>query len=135
MANGVPMGAVSHDPAIDAASLADPLNSTASTVKFGALGFAEQDRVQAAIEAVDAMPIPTYVLHGSADPIVPPSASARLEGKGNVTRRVHEGLLHECHHEPECGEVLDEVVAWLRVTLPGAPAPVAPAPVGAGAGV
>ena len=125
MANGVPMGAVSRDPAIDAASLADPLNSTSSTVKFGALGFAEQDRVQAEIASIDAMPIPTYVLHGSADPIVPPSASARLEGKGNVTRRVHEGLLHECHHEPECGEVLEEVVAWLRVTLPGAPAPVA----------
>jgi acylglycerol lipase len=121
MANGVPAGAVSRDPAVDATSLADPLTSRASTVRFGALGFAEQDRVQAAIAALGEMPIPTYVLHGSADPLVPPSASARLEGKGNVTRRVHEGLLHECHHEPECGEVLDEVVVWLRATLPGAP--------------
>ena len=43
-----------------------------------------------------------------------------FEGKGNMTRRVHEGLRHECHHEPEHGEVLAEVVAWLRETLPGA---------------
>jgi len=121
MANGVPMGAISRDPAIDAASLADPLTSASSTVKFGALAFAEQDRVQAAIAAIDSMPVPTYVLHGSADPLVPPSASARLEGKGNVTLQVHEGLRHECHHEPEKDEVLAGVVAWLRATLSGAP--------------
>jgi alpha-beta hydrolase superfamily lysophospholipase len=122
MANGVPMGAISRDPAVDAASLADPLTSSASTVKFGALAFKEQERVQAAIAAMDAMPIPTYVLHGADDPLVPPSASARLEGKGNVTRAVHAGLRHECHHEPEHADVLAEVVAWLRATLPGAPA-------------
>jgi alpha-beta hydrolase superfamily lysophospholipase len=129
IANGMPAGAMSRDPAVDAASLADPLTSTSSTVKLGALGFAEQERVQAAIDAIDAMPVPTYVLHGSDDPIVPPSASARLEGKGNVTCRVHDGLLHECHHEPEHADVLEEVVAWLRETLPGVPGPVPGAPV------
>jgi alpha-beta hydrolase superfamily lysophospholipase len=137
MANGVPTGAMSRDPAIDAASRADPLSSSSSTVKFGALGFAEQERVQAAIAAIDAMPVPTYVFHGSADPVVPADASARLEGKGNVTRRVHDGLLHECHHEPEHRDVLAEVVAWLRETVPGAPgsAPTGRAPAGAAAGV
>ena len=100
--------------------MADPLTSTSSTVKFGALGFKEQERVRAAIEAIDAMPIPTYVIHGSDDPLVPPSASARLEGKGSVTRRVHEGLRHECHHAPQHAEVLAEVAAWLDAQLPGA---------------
>jgi acylglycerol lipase len=121
MANGVPRGAVSRDPSVDAAAEADPLSSSSSTARFGALGFAEQDRVRAAIDAIDSMPVPTYVLHGSADQLVPPSASARLEGKGNVTRRVHEGLRHECHHEPEHADVLAEVVDWLRATLKGAP--------------
>jgi len=60
------------------------------------------------------MPMPTYVLHGSADPIVPPAASAALGTKGNVTRVVHEGLRHECHNEPEHAAVLAGVVAWLR---------------------
>jgi alpha-beta hydrolase superfamily lysophospholipase len=58
------------------------------------------------------------VLHGSADPIVAPSASAILEGKDNLTRRVHEGLRHECHHEPEYPQVLAEVVAWIRAAIP-----------------
>ena len=43
-------------------------------------------------------------------------ASAILDGKGTVTRRVHEGLRHECHHEPEHEDVLAEVVAWIRAT-------------------
>ena len=71
------------------------------------------------------MPMPTYVFHGSADPIVAPAASAILEGKGNVTRRVHEGLRHECHHEPEHEQVLAEVVAWIRANTD---APVAEPP-------
>ena len=120
MANGVPRGAVSRDPGVDAASEADPLTSTSSTARFGALGFAEQARVQAAIDRLDSMPVPTYVLHGSADPLVPPAASARLGGKGNVTRRVWDGLRHECHHEPEHADVLAEVVTWLRETFPPA---------------
>jgi acylglycerol lipase len=120
--NGVPRGAVSRDPAIDLASEADPLCSTTSTVKMGALAFKEQDRVRAVIAGIDAMPIPTLVIHGLADTLVPPSASARLEGKGNVTRRVYDGLRHECHHEPEHADVLADVVGWLRTTLSGIPA-------------
>ncbi len=64
------------------------------------------------------MPVPTYILHGSADPIVPLRATDVFEDKGNATRRVHEGLRHEQHHEPEHEAVLAEVVAWLRETLP-----------------
>lgn len=114
IANGLPRGGLSRDPAVQAAVDADPLCLSTSTVRLGAEAFAEQDRVQAAIAAISAMPMPTYVFHGSADPIVPAAASAILEGKGNVTRRVHEGLRHECHHEPEHEQVLAEVVAWIR---------------------
>ena len=66
------------------------------------------------LATLDAMPVPTYVFHGSADPIVPRRAPAPcFEGMGNATRHVHEGLRHECHHEPEHEHVLAEVVAWL----------------------
>jgi alpha-beta hydrolase superfamily lysophospholipase len=68
------------------------------------------------------MPVPTYVLHGSADPVVPVRATEVLEGMGNVTRRVHEGLRHEQHHEPEQAEVLAGVVAWIRANAPAADA-------------
>jgi alpha-beta hydrolase superfamily lysophospholipase len=114
LANGLAKGGLSRDPAVEAAVEADPLCINTSTVRFGAEAFAEQDRVQAAIAGISAMPMPTYVFHGSADPIVAPAASAILEGKGNVTRRVHEGLRHECHHEPEHEQVLGEVVACIR---------------------
>lgn len=118
LANGVARDGLSRDPTVRAAADADPLCISTSTVRLGAEAFAEQARVQAAIAGIPAMPMPTYVFHGSADPIVPPGASAILEGKGGVTRRVHEGLRHECHHEPEYAQVLGEVVAWIRVAVP-----------------
>ena len=118
IANGLPEGGLSRDAAVQAAVDADPLCLSTSTVRLGAESFAEQARVQAAIAGIASMPLPTYVLHGSADPIVAPSASAILEGKANVTRRVHEGLRHECHHEPEYPQVLAEVVTWIRAAVP-----------------
>ena len=81
--------------------------------------------------------MPTYVFHGSDDPLVPVGASAILEGKGNVTRQVHEGLRHECHHEPEHEDVLAGVVVWIRANVPAdaAGVPAEAADEGFGAGV
>lgn len=118
LANGLPRDGLSHDPQVQAAVDADPLCVDTTTVRFGAEAFAEQARVQAALAGISAMPMPTYVFHGSDDPIVAPSASAILEGKGGVTRRVHEGLRHECHHEREYPQVLGEVVAWVEAAVP-----------------
>ncbi|HEY3335319.1 MAG TPA: alpha/beta fold hydrolase [Candidatus Limnocylindrales bacterium] len=113
IANGLPPGGLSRDPEVRTRADADPLNSSSSTVRFGAEAFDEQDRVNAELARIDAMPVPTYVFHGSADPIVPPRASAVFDGIGNATRHVHDGLRHECHHEPEHEHVLAEVVAWI----------------------
>jgi len=63
------------------------------------------------------LPMPTYVLHGADDPIVPVATSEALEGKGGVTRRVWPGLRHECHHEPSQAEVLGAVLVWVRAQL------------------
>ena len=57
--------------------------------------------------------MPTYVFHGTDDRIVPARASEPFARLSNVTRHTHEGLRHECHHEPEHAHVLAEVVAWL----------------------
>jgi acylglycerol lipase len=114
MSNGALGDKLSHDPAIREAYVADPLNLQSSTVRFGHEAFREQARVDAALAAIDAMPMPTYVFHGSGDPIVPVQASEAIGRKGNVTRRVHEGLRHETHHEFEHEQVLAGVVAWLE---------------------
>jgi acylglycerol lipase len=124
--NGLPADGLSRDPEVRVKADADPLNTNASTIRFGAEAFDEQDRVNGVLATLDAMPVPTYVFHGSADPIVPLRASAVFEGKGNTTRHVHEGLRHECHHEPEHEHVLGEVVAWIGeqgVSIRGVVAP------------
>ena len=129
LANGVPDDGRSHDPAVDAKVHVDPLCGSSSTVRTGAEAFKEQDRVRALLAGLESMPVPTYILHGSADPIVPLRATEVFEDKGNATRRVHEGLRHEQHHEPEHEAVLGEVVAWLRETLPAPVMPPVPAAV------
>jgi alpha-beta hydrolase superfamily lysophospholipase len=118
MANGGLGDKLSHDPAIREAYLADPLNLQRSTVRLGHEGFVEQALVHAAVEAIDAMPMPTYVFHGAEDAIVPVAASAAIGGKRNVTRHVHDGLRHETHHEAEHQSVMAEVVAWLEAQRP-----------------
>jgi alpha-beta hydrolase superfamily lysophospholipase len=58
------------------------------------------------------------VIHGSDDKIVSTSASARLDGRPGVTRRVYPEIRHELHNEPDGPRILDDVVAWLRDHLP-----------------
>ncbi len=130
LANDLAEDGLSRDPEVRAVADADPLCQSTSTIRLGAEAFAEQDRVKEAVRGLRAMPVPTYVFHGSADPIVPVAASEGLEGIDGVTRRVHDGLRHECHHEPEHEDVLAEVVAWIRANAPARDEPEGDAPAG-----
>jgi alpha-beta hydrolase superfamily lysophospholipase len=113
--NGFKAGDLSRDPEVDARLAADPLSIRSSTARLGAAGFAEQARVRALLAGGAPLPVPTYVVHGSEDPIVPVDASAPLaQGRTNVTRRVYPGLRHETHNEPEGPSVVDDTIAWLR---------------------
>jgi alpha-beta hydrolase superfamily lysophospholipase len=113
VSNGRLGDGLSHDPAIGEAYEGDPLLVPASTARFGYEGLREQRRVRDALAELPAMPIPTYVFHGSDDRIVPVSASEPFQSMGNTTRHVHAGLRHETHHEPEHRVVLGEAVAWI----------------------
>jgi acylglycerol lipase len=112
--NALPPGGLSRDPRVEAAYRSDPLNVHRTTARLGMELFHEQARVQAALARVGALPMPAYVLHGSDDPIVPLSASASLERRENVTRRVYPGLRHETHNEPEGSAVIGDTVAWIQ---------------------
>lgn len=112
--NGFRPGDLSRDPSVDQRVKDDPLCQSSSTARIGAEGFAEQRRVRAAVEAGRPLPIPTYVIHGSDDSIVPVDASAALERDPNVTRRVYPGLRHETHNEPEGQAVVADTIAWIR---------------------
>ena len=102
---------LSRDPAVAAAYFADPLVHSKSTLRFGALAFAAIDDLNSRLGELD---IPTLVIHGGDDRLVPTASSAPLGGLGCVERRVYEGLRHETMNEPEGSEVVADVIAWIR---------------------
>jgi alpha-beta hydrolase superfamily lysophospholipase len=107
IANTFPNGGLSSDPAVESAYLADPIAVHRTTARLGDSLFNEQDRVKKVLAVGGPLPVRTYVLHGSDDPIVPEWASKSLEGRANVTRRVYPGLRHETHNEPSGAQVID----------------------------
>jgi len=117
IANRLPPGGLSHDAQVEVAYRSDPLNAHRTTTRLGMELFREQARVQARLSQIGALPIPTYVLHGSDDAIVPVWASASLEGRENVTRHVYPGLRHETHNEPEADAVIGDTIAWTKRSL------------------
>jgi alpha-beta hydrolase superfamily lysophospholipase len=109
--NGIDGTTLSRDPRVAEKVAADPASATASTARFGAEALTEQARVRRDIAD---LAVPTLVLHGLDDRLVPPAASEVLATLPNVERRTYPGLRHELHNEPEGPAVVDEIVAWLR---------------------
>jgi acylglycerol lipase len=110
--NGIDGETISRDPSVAAKTVDDPFCVKTSTTRMGAAAFAEQDRVRAA--APQGLGVPTLVLHGLDDGLVPAEASAGFEGAPGVERRTYPGLRHELHNEPEGPEIVDGIIAWLR---------------------
>jgi acylglycerol lipase len=66
-------------------------------------------------EHASELDVPTLIMQGSADPLVFPDGAlefARL-AHGECTVKLWDGLFHEIHNEPEQGQVLAAMVAWL----------------------
>jgi acylglycerol lipase len=105
---------LSRDPSVAERYLADTLNYHRTTTRLGADALSEQARV---LRATDRLSVATLVIHGGDDRLVPTASSERFEDLPGVTRRVHDGLRHESHNEPEGEEVIAGVVAWLRSVL------------------
>ena len=114
MANSIAGEQLSRDEAVGEAYFADPLVNTKATTRLGMELFGAQARSHDVIAKIDT---PTLVIHGGDDPLVPPSASAPLAAVDSVERKVHPGLRHEMHNEPEKIQVLSEIAAWLDATL------------------
>lgn len=92
----------------------DPLRVPVSTARLGREVLRTMESTN---KCLDRLRVPTYVLHGADDTLVPPSASAPLDILPNVTRRMWPGLRHECLNEPERDEVLAEIITWLDTQL------------------
>ena len=113
IANTFPKGALSSEPAVEPAYLADPLAVHRTTARLGVALFREQHRVIGVLAGGGPLPVTTYVLHGADDQLVPEWASRSLEGRANVTRRVYQGLRHETHNEPSGAAVVDDTIEWI----------------------
>lgn len=116
--NSIDGSTLSRDPGVAEKVANDPACAHASTARFGAEGLAEQVRVR---RDYGRLTLPTLVLHGLDDGLVPAAASEVLATLPNVERRTYPGLRHELHNEPEGPAILDEVMAWLRARIEGQP--------------
>jgi acylglycerol lipase len=111
---------LSRDPSVGERYLADERNQHATTARFGAEALAEQARVRSALAHLS---LPTLVIHGEADRLVPTAASESIAALPGVTRLTYPELRHETHNEPEGRTVIEDVIAWLRETVGSSAAP------------
>jgi alpha-beta hydrolase superfamily lysophospholipase len=114
IANRFDPSVLSKDPAVSQAYATDPLNVHHTTAGFGLLALAEVRRVA---DALDRLTVPTLVIHGGEDRLVPTASSEPLKRCSGVTRRVYPGVRHELHNDLEQNLVLDDVVAWIRAAV------------------
>lgn len=114
--NALNTAVLSRDPQVGVRYLADPLNHHRTTTRLGLEFLREQARVRAALGSLR---VPTLVIHGEDDRLVPTTASAPLAEVPAVTRRTYPGLRHETHNEPEGPAVVDDVIGWLRERFAG----------------
>lgn len=105
---------LSRDVAVQQAYVDDPLVIAGATAGLGNEIFNTMASTSARL---DRLSVPTYVLHGAEDRLVPTSASEAMGALPGVTRKVWDGLRHECMNEPEQAEVLAGIVEWLDTEL------------------
>ena len=113
---------IARDPAPPVVTDPDPLSVQRTTVRLGRYLFDAMDRVNSGLEARDGFPLPTLVVHGGEDTLVPTASTARLERFPTTERRVYPDVRHEPHHDPFDGErIVAEISAWLRQQMDGSP--------------
>lgn len=123
LANPISGDQLAHDPAVGIAYFADPLVQPRSTARLGAELFKAMKRGRAGLGRLH---VPTLVIHGGADTLVPTQVSEPLAAIPGVERRVLPNLRHETLNEPEGPQVVAAIVEWLRAQAPGALARLTP---------
>jgi acylglycerol lipase len=123
LANPISGDQLARDPAVGTAYFADPLVQPRSTVRLGGELLKAMKRGRAGLGRLH---VPTLVIHGGADTLVPTPFSEPLAAIPGVERRVLPDLRHETLNEAEGPQVVAAIVEWLRTQAPGALALLAP---------
>ncbi len=114
--------AISRDPEVVSAYVSDPLVYTG---KMQAGLLAAMVRAIARVDRdMEEIELPLLVMHGREDRLAPAAASELLyarAGSADKTLKLYDGLYHEIFNEPEQGQVLGDLAAWLdaHTTTPG----------------
>lgn len=105
---------LSRDPAVGEAYYSDPMVLTKTSARLGAALFAAQNQVSKSLQEWQ---IPTLVLHGGADTIVPPDSTVAFGDCPGVERRLYPKLRHEVFNEPEGTALVADVISWVSDRL------------------
>lgn len=114
--SGLNPATISRDPAVVQAYCNDPL--VHDRISFRLAG--ELLRTSRwVMEHAAEFPLPLLLIHGGADRLTLPEGSREFAARvgGGCTLKVWEGLYHEVHNEPEQGEVLAYILAWVEERL------------------
>ena len=109
---------VSRDPEVVKAYETDPL---VHHDRLPARTIAElAGAVESFPDSVRAITVPTLIMYGSGDHLVPPAGSMMLNdriGAADTTLKTYDGLYHEILNEPEQDVVMDDLCSWLRARV------------------
>lgn len=106
---------LSSDPRVGEVFYADPLRVPNPTAR---MGLEIMRAISAARANIERVTMPTLVVHGGDDRLVPTEVSEIFESLPNATRIVYPELRHEVFNEPSGPEIIDEVIAWIDTHLP-----------------
>ena len=106
---------LSTDPRVGEMFYADPLRVPNPTAR---MGHEIMRAIAVSRSKIERVTMPTLVVHGGDDGLVPSEASEILETLPNVDRIVYPDLRHEVFNEPTASQIIDEVVTWINTHLP-----------------
>ena len=105
---------LSIDPDVGRAYEEDPLRVPGATARLGMELFVAMKNCN---ERIDRLRVPTMVVHGGEDPIVPPEFSAPIAARTEATRVVLDGLRHEVLNEPSWSDTIADLIGFAERTL------------------
>lgn len=104
------------DPDVGVAYIDDPLRVAGATA---GLGRELMDAMRDANERIDRLTVPTLVMHGGGDRIVPKEHSAPIGAQSSAERTVLPGLEHEILNEPSWAETTTTMIDFANAQLAG----------------
>lgn len=112
--NGLRGEQLSRDPKVGERYFSDPLVLTRTTAGYGLEALQAAARARA---GMGGLRLPTLVLHGAADPIIPPRASRALAAVPGVDHREFPEFRHEIFNEEGGVAATAAVADWIEAHL------------------